>query len=128
MLLVCLNALCYHQFQIKLSEKASLLEKAEAQIEELTAKINEQQRLIQKLEDDILKVWIDGSWKAQIFACLRFWPLNMNTQFTFIDWMETCIQLHMALMHERIYNLHTVIKHYSYVHILLVCFASIMIT
>lgn len=43
------------QLKIKLSEKASLLEKAEAQLEELTAKINEQQRLIQKLEDDILK-------------------------------------------------------------------------
>ncbi|KAJ0104536.1 hypothetical protein Patl1_19077 [Pistacia atlantica] len=40
---------------IKLSEKASLMETAEGKIEELTAKVNEQQKLIQKLEDDILK-------------------------------------------------------------------------
>lgn len=44
-------------FQVKLSEKTSLLEAAEAKISELTANVNEQQRLIQKLEDDILKVW-----------------------------------------------------------------------
>lgn len=43
------------QLKVKLSEKTSLLEMAEAKIEELTAKINEQQKLIQKLEDDILK-------------------------------------------------------------------------
>lgn len=42
--------------QVKLSEKTSLLEAAESKAEELTAKVNEQQRLIQKLEDDILKV------------------------------------------------------------------------
>ena len=42
--------------QVQLSEKTSLLEKAEAKGEELTAKVNEQQKLIQKLEDDILKV------------------------------------------------------------------------
>ena len=34
----------------------TLVETAEAKIAELTAKVNEQQRLIQKLEDDILKV------------------------------------------------------------------------
>lgn len=33
-----------------------MLESAEAKVVELTAKVNEQQRLIQKLEDDILKV------------------------------------------------------------------------
>ncbi|XP_031279054.1 protein CASP isoform X1 [Pistacia vera] len=43
------------QLKVKLSEKASLMETAEGKIEELTAKVNEQQKLIQKLEDDILK-------------------------------------------------------------------------
>lgn len=42
--------------KVKLSEKSSMLEAAEAQIAELTAKVNEQQGLIVKLEDDILKV------------------------------------------------------------------------
>lgn len=46
----------FHHFQVKLTEKTSLLETAEGKIVELTAKVNEQQRLIQKLEDDILKV------------------------------------------------------------------------
>ena len=50
-----------HCFQVKLSEKTSLLETAEGKIAELTAKVNEQQRLIQKLEDDILKVCINES-------------------------------------------------------------------
>ncbi|XP_059299811.1 protein CASP [Lycium ferocissimum] len=43
------------QLKVQLSERTSLLESAEAKIVELTAKVNEQQRLIQKLEDDILK-------------------------------------------------------------------------
>jgi len=43
-------------FQVSLSEKTSLLETAEEKIAELTTKVNEQQKLIQKLEDDILKV------------------------------------------------------------------------
>lgn len=42
---------------MKLSERASLLESAEAKIDELTVKVGEQQRLNQKLEDDILKVY-----------------------------------------------------------------------
>ncbi|EXB52176.1 hypothetical protein L484_004277 [Morus notabilis] len=48
------------QMKVKLSEKASLLETAEGKIAELTAKVNEQQKLIQKLEDDILKVWFNS--------------------------------------------------------------------
>lgn len=48
----------FYHFQVKLNEKTSLLETAEGKIAELTAKVNEQQKLIQKLEDDILKVWI----------------------------------------------------------------------
>ena len=47
----------FYHFQVKLSEKTSSLETAEQKIVELTAKVNEQQKLIQKLEDDILKVW-----------------------------------------------------------------------
>lgn len=49
-------------FQVKLSEKSSLLEKADGEITELAEKVNEQKKLIQKLEDDILKVRIDDSW------------------------------------------------------------------
>lgn len=47
---------------MKLSEKSSLLEKADGEITELAEKVNEQKKLIQKLEDDILKVRIDDSW------------------------------------------------------------------
>ncbi|XP_020239275.1 protein CASP [Cajanus cajan] len=43
------------QLKVTLTEKTSLLETAEQKIKELTAKVNEQQKLIQKLEDDILK-------------------------------------------------------------------------
>ncbi|CAL5442182.1 unnamed protein product [Camellia sinensis] len=43
------------QLKMKLSEKTSLLEAAEGKVAELTAEVNEQQRLIQKLEDDIQK-------------------------------------------------------------------------
>ncbi|KAL1356717.1 protein CASP [Arachis duranensis] len=43
------------QLKVTLSEKTSLLETAEQKITELTAMVNEQQKLIQKLEDDILK-------------------------------------------------------------------------
>lgn len=53
--------MCYNEnfklsFQVKLTEKTALLDTAEGKIVELTAKVNEQQKLIQKLEDDILKV------------------------------------------------------------------------
>lgn len=43
------------QLKVKISEKTSVLEAAEAKIVGLTQKVNEQQRLIAKLEDDILK-------------------------------------------------------------------------
>lgn len=46
----------FYSFQVQIAEKSSLLEAAEVKIRELTAQIDEQQRLIQKLEDDILKV------------------------------------------------------------------------
>lgn len=50
------NYFTFNYYQVKLSEKTSLLESAEAKIAELTGKVDEQQKLIQKLEDDILKV------------------------------------------------------------------------
>ncbi|KMZ66012.1 putative Protein CASP [Zostera marina] len=45
----------YTQLKVKHSEKTNLLREAETKLEELTTKINEQQKLITKLEDDILK-------------------------------------------------------------------------
>jgi len=63
-------------FQVKISEKASSLETAEGKITELTAKVNEQQKLIQKLEDDILKVWINDF----LISCIAYsvtWSLCM---------------------------------------------------
>ncbi|CAK9147775.1 unnamed protein product [Ilex paraguariensis] len=55
------------QLKVKLSEKTSLLETAEAKIGELTTKLLEQQRLIQKLEDDILKGYSSKDKKGTIF-------------------------------------------------------------
>ncbi|XP_034673226.1 protein CASP isoform X1 [Vitis riparia] len=55
------------QLKVKLSEKTSLLETAEGKILELTAKVNEQQRLIQKLEDDILKGYSSKERKGSLF-------------------------------------------------------------
>ncbi|KAL5722200.1 hypothetical protein ACHQM5_005747 [Ranunculus cassubicifolius] len=45
----------FTQLKVKLSEKSSSLEMADTKIIELNAKVNEQQKLISKLEDDILK-------------------------------------------------------------------------
>lgn len=55
------------QLKVKLSEKTSLLEAAELKIEELTAKVNEQQILIQKLEEDILKGYRSKDRKGSVF-------------------------------------------------------------
>ncbi|GMN56672.1 hypothetical protein TIFTF001_025787 [Ficus carica] len=55
------------QMKVKLSEKASLLETAEGKIAELTAKVNEQQKLIQKLEDDILKGYNSKDQRSNLF-------------------------------------------------------------
>lgn len=43
------------QLKVKLSERTSSLESSEAKVVELSERINEQQKLIQKLEEDILK-------------------------------------------------------------------------
>ncbi|CAL9022046.1 unnamed protein product [Prunus brigantina] len=55
------------QLKVKLSEKASLLEKADGKTAELTVKVNEQQKLIQKLEDDILKGYSSKDKKGILF-------------------------------------------------------------
>ncbi|KAK9105631.1 hypothetical protein Scep_022475 [Stephania cephalantha] len=53
--------------KVKLSEKASLLEEAEGKIVELNAKVNEQQKLIAKLEDDISKGCSSTDQKSLLF-------------------------------------------------------------
>ncbi|GAA0171916.1 homeodomain transcription factor [Lithospermum erythrorhizon] len=55
------------QLKVKLSERTSSLESAEAKIEELTARINEQQKLVQKLEEDILKGYGSKDKKGTAF-------------------------------------------------------------
>ncbi|KAJ7973904.1 putative Protein CASP [Quillaja saponaria] len=55
------------QLKVKLSEKTSLLETAEQKIAELTEKVNEQQKLIQKLEDDISKGYSSQDRKGAFF-------------------------------------------------------------
>ncbi|KAL8463647.1 hypothetical protein ACS0TY_033562 [Phlomoides rotata] len=55
------------QSKVKISEKSSLLEAAEVKIRELTTQVEEQQRLIQKLEDDILKGYNSNEKKSNFF-------------------------------------------------------------
>ncbi|XP_057952148.1 protein CASP [Malania oleifera] len=55
------------QLKVKLSEKTSLLETAKGNVAELTEKVNEQQKLIQKLEDDILKGYSSRDHKSTLF-------------------------------------------------------------
>lgn len=55
------------QFKVKLSEKSSLLDTAETKIAELTENVVEQQKLIQKLEEDILKGYNSKDQKGSLF-------------------------------------------------------------
>lgn len=55
------------QLKVKLSEKTYSLEAAEFKIGELTAKISDQQKLIQKLEDDIQKGYSSKDKKGTLF-------------------------------------------------------------
>ncbi|XP_023901983.2 protein CASP isoform X2 [Quercus suber] len=55
------------QLKVKLNDKTALLEAAESKTEELKAKVNEQQKLIQKLEDDILKGYSSKDRKGNLF-------------------------------------------------------------
>ncbi|TYH41359.1 hypothetical protein ES332_D12G311200v1 [Gossypium tomentosum] len=61
---------------VKLSEKISLLETDDGKIRELTEKVNEQQKLIQKLEDDILKGYSSKEWKGTLFDD---WDISEST-------------------------------------------------
>ncbi|KAG2246646.1 hypothetical protein Bca4012_090379 [Brassica carinata] len=73
------------QLKVQLSEKTSLLEKAEAKGEELTAKVNEQQRLIQKLEDDILKGYSSKERKGALFNEWEFSEAGVAEQSEAMD-------------------------------------------
>ncbi|CAH9088374.1 unnamed protein product [Cuscuta europaea] len=66
------------QLKFKLSEKASLLESAESKIDELTVNVSEQQRLIQKLEDDILKGY--SSIQEKKSMVFDDWDLSESTR------------------------------------------------
>ncbi|KAL8141852.1 hypothetical protein V2J09_014884 [Rumex salicifolius] len=55
------------QLKVKFSEKKALLETAEAKVAELKEKVDEQQKLIQKLEDDILKGYSSKEKKGSLF-------------------------------------------------------------
>ncbi|KAL8228556.1 hypothetical protein R6Q57_016140 [Mikania cordata] len=55
------------QLKVQLSEKICLVETSEIKISELTSKINDQQKLIQKLEDDILKGYSSKDRKGNMF-------------------------------------------------------------
>lgn len=55
------------QLKVKLSEKSSLLEMAESKGAELSAKVNEQKKLIAKLEDDILKGYSSTDRRGTLF-------------------------------------------------------------
>ncbi|KAF3603863.1 hypothetical protein F2Q69_00037990, partial [Brassica cretica] len=70
---------------VQLSEKTCLLEKAEAKGEELTAKVNEQQRLIQKLEDDILKGYSSKERKGALFNEWEFSEAGVAEQSEAMD-------------------------------------------
>ncbi|CAN1241748.1 Protein CASP [Linum perenne] len=55
------------QLKVQLSEKESSLDISESKIAELTSKVNEQLKLIQKLEDDILKGYGSKDRKGSLF-------------------------------------------------------------
>ncbi|GFP83311.1 protein casp [Phtheirospermum japonicum] len=70
------------QYKVKIAEKSSLLEAAELKIRELTAQTNEQQRLIQKLEDDILKGYSSTDKKGSF---LDEWDLSESGSTNQVD-------------------------------------------
>ncbi|GAB2209540.1 hypothetical protein Droror1_Dr00026758 [Drosera rotundifolia] len=55
------------QLKVELSEKTSLLEATESNVSQLSAKVDEQQKLIQKLEDDILKGYSSKDKRGSLF-------------------------------------------------------------
>lgn len=79
------------QLKVKISEKATSLETAEGKITELTAKVNEQQKLIQKLEDDILKGYSSKDRKGSLFDA---WDLS---EAGGVELSENADQKHVSL-------------------------------
>ncbi|KAJ6977212.1 hypothetical protein D5086_023236 [Populus alba] len=79
------------QLKVKISEKVTSLETAEGKITELTAKVNEQQKLIQKLEDDILKGYSSKDRKGSLFDA---WDLS---EAGGVELSENADQKHVSL-------------------------------
>ncbi|KAH9615435.1 hypothetical protein KSS87_022315 [Heliosperma pusillum] len=73
------------QLKVKLSEKTSLLEAAESKESELTSTIDEQQKLIQKLEDDILKGYSSKERRTSLF---NDWDLSESVSADTSEGME----------------------------------------
>ncbi|KAJ3672902.1 hypothetical protein LUZ60_006276 [Juncus effusus] len=70
------------QLKVKISEKTGLLETAEAKILELTAKVDEQQKLIAKLEEDILKGYSSTEKRGSLDWDLHEMGSNETTEGT----------------------------------------------
>ncbi|XP_075486845.1 protein CASP [Primulina tabacum] len=70
------------QLKVKLAETSSLLEAAEVKISEQTSKINDQQKLIQKLEDDISKGYSSNDKKGMLFD---EWDLTESGGIDLVD-------------------------------------------
>lgn len=66
------------QLKVKISEKISSLEAAEATIAELNAKVDEQQKLIAKLEDDILKGYSSTDRKGSLLSGWDFQEMGTS--------------------------------------------------
>lgn len=79
------------QLKVKLSEKTSALEAAEAKVSELNAKVDEQQKLIQKLEDDILKGYSSKERRGSLF---NDWDLSESVS---AEPSETADQKHTSV-------------------------------
>lgn len=79
------------QLKVKISEKVTSLETAEGKITELTGKVNEQQKLIQKLEDDILKGYSSKDRKGSLFDA---WDLS---EAGGVELSENADQKHVSL-------------------------------
>ncbi|KAK9668791.1 hypothetical protein RND81_13G087000 [Saponaria officinalis] len=73
------------QLKVKLSEKMSLLEAADSRGSELTAKVDEQKKLIQKLEDDILKGYSSKERRTSLF---NDWDLSESVSAETSEGME----------------------------------------
>ncbi|KAL2900744.1 Protein CASP [Bienertia sinuspersici] len=80
------------QLKLKLSEKTAFLEAAEAKVSELNAKVDEQKKLIQKLEDDILKGYNSKERRGSLF---NDWDLSESVSAA--ESSETTDQKHASV-------------------------------